>query len=452
MAARIESPDTEPTTLGVRERSAAAKWLKRMMPTSGATRDIAALDGLRALAILLVLWCHIVAHAEQYGAQMGYRTLAEIGLFGYSGVFLFFCLSGFLLFLPYARAILAGRKLPSTRKFYMRRALRILPLYFAAVIILTIIDWRTVFSGAQWHTLIYSAFLLHDMNFQAFLGFTPLAGVFWTLAIEWQFYLVLPFIALAIANVAGRPTGRAFLLRIAAMVGLLIFVGLGIRFGAAALYHFGGQSPILLPLPQRGVAALLYGTKGKYIEIFALGIGSSLLYVAGVERKGLSRHTQMWIGCIALAIFSIGLPLCFFWQLHDNRGFFWSTGLAWDVAGEWSLGIVFVALLIATLIGPELLSRVFALSPLRFIGHISYSMYVWHFAIITLAAPYVVRENQALGYPALALFSVMTVFAVSIVSYYLIERPFISYRRAAHSPADEALPAALAYIGRGKST
>lgn len=445
MATRVETPEMGTSAERARERWSAAQWLKRLAPTSGATREIAALDGLRALAILLVLWCHIVAHAEVYGARMGSQTLAEIGLFGYSGVFLFFCLSGFLLFLPYARAILAGRSLPSTRKFYLRRALRILPLYFAAVAILSILDRRTVFSGTQWHTLIYSAFLLHDMNYQAFLGFTPLAGVFWTLAIEWQFYLVLPFIALYITRVAGRPGTHAFLVRMSAAIGLLILVGLGIRFGAATLYHFGGQTPILLPLPQRVIAAVLYGAKGKYIEIFALGIGASLLYVAAGERKGLSRKAQTWLGAVALAVVVIGLPLCFLWQRHDNRGFFWSTGMAWDVLGEWTLGVVFISLLIATLIGPALLARLFALGPLRFVGHISYSMYVWHFAIITAVAPSIVRGNPALGYPELALVSVVTVVAVSILSYYLIERPFISYRRAAHSSADEAQPAALAY-------
>ena len=403
------------------------------MPNSGATREIAALDGLRALAILLVLWCHIVAHAEYYGAQMGSQTLAEVGLFGYSGVFLFFCLSGFLLFLPYARAILTGHRVPSAGKFYRRRALRILPLYFVAVIVLSIVDRHTVFAGGHWHTLIYSLFLLHDMNYNAFLGFTPLAGVFWTLAIEWQFYLVLPLIGLAVRKVSGRPEGRAFYWRIASVLGLLIVVGLAIRFGAAELYHSSGQSPILLPFPQRVVAALLYGAKGKYIEVFALGIGASVFYVAAVERQGLSRRTQIWIGSVALAIFIIGSSLCFIWQLHDKRGFFWSAGMAWDVAGEWSLGVVFVALLVATLIGPSLLTRLFALGPLRFIGHVSYSMYVWHFAIISLSAPHVVRRNPPLGYPSLAVFSVVTVLGVSVVSYYLVERPFISYRRSASS-------------------
>ncbi|MGH2486199.1 MAG: acyltransferase family protein, partial [Ktedonobacterales bacterium] len=183
---------------------------------------------------------------------------------------------------------------------------------------------------------------------------------------------------------------------------------------------------------------------GKYIEIFALGIGASLFYVAAVERKGLSKRTQTRIGVISLAVFIIGLPLCFLWQLHDKRGFFWSNGIAWDVAGEWSLGVVFVALLVATLIGPAFLTRLFALGPLRFIGNISYSVYVWHYAIITLAAPHIVRRNPALGYPALALFSAVMAFAVSVVSYYLIERPFISYRRAAHSNADDVRLAAPA--------
>src|SRR5689334_7769095 len=96
---------------------------------------IPSLDGLRALAILLVIWCHVdvqgfVSH------MLGPGILRSVAAFGFSGVFLFFILSGFLLFLPYARSLLGHAPWPSVKQFYQRRALRILPVYFVALSVL----------------------------------------------------------------------------------------------------------------------------------------------------------------------------------------------------------------------------------------------------------------------------------------------------------------------------
>ena len=80
--------------------------------------DIPALDGVRGMAILLVLWCHI--HGISFDASTQW-LLAFKGASGFLGIFLFFVLSGFLLFLPYARALLEHGRWPSARRFYGRR-------------------------------------------------------------------------------------------------------------------------------------------------------------------------------------------------------------------------------------------------------------------------------------------------------------------------------------------
>ena len=85
---------------------------------------IPALDGLRALAVLLVILFHAWTFVPGY-IQPG-QNAADYALFyGKTGVQLFFVLSGFLLFLPYAQWIFGLRERPSTLMFYKRRALRV---------------------------------------------------------------------------------------------------------------------------------------------------------------------------------------------------------------------------------------------------------------------------------------------------------------------------------------
>lgn len=82
-----------------------------------------------------------------------YPWLASFWVFGNTGVQLFFVLSGFLLFLPYARAMLFQERWPKTRTFYMRRALRILPGYYFSLLLLVFFVQRTYLLPSHWPQL-----------------------------------------------------------------------------------------------------------------------------------------------------------------------------------------------------------------------------------------------------------------------------------------------------------
>src|SRR5690242_20063157 len=98
-------------------------------------QEIRALDGLRALAAFSIVGFHALLFL-----QFEYTPLSRAVNHGWyylsTGVHLFFVLSGFLLFLPYVRALLDGERLPSARRFYQRRALRILPAYWVCLTIM----------------------------------------------------------------------------------------------------------------------------------------------------------------------------------------------------------------------------------------------------------------------------------------------------------------------------
>ena len=121
------------------------QWFSALLGDNKQKNNIAVLDGVRAMACLLVLFFHVnVISRDGHTWQVAVRPLTSavagsIALAGSSGVTLFFVLSGFLLFLPYAKSLLFESMWPSARLFYLRRALRIVPAYYAALFLIILL-------------------------------------------------------------------------------------------------------------------------------------------------------------------------------------------------------------------------------------------------------------------------------------------------------------------------
>jgi peptidoglycan/LPS O-acetylase OafA/YrhL len=440
---------TAQTAERVRGIPAIAAIFKRLMPASGALREIPSLDGLRALAILLVIWHHIYALGALNGLDVGPAALNDAAGLAFCGVFLFFVLSGFLLFLPYARAMLADQPWPSVRKFYLRRTLRILPAYYAALAVVVLANVVSLLHAGALASLLPAPLLLFDMDSASFNTIFQINSPFWTLAVEWQFYLLLPWIALALAKLAGSRASRQFFPRLALGLASLVILGLAIRVAAAIIHYDWEQvDPINTPGLIGFALKLLYGIKGKYLEVFALGMGVSVFYVFAVEGEGrLSIRRGAALGWLATGTAIVGLIACVFWAVAVRRAPFQPAflrnwifvapgGESWTILGEWTLGVCFAFLLLGILVGQPILRRFFSLAGLRFIGIVSYSLYIWHYPILSFLIQ---------GYPAslpgaylhFAIAGVVLIFPIASTSFHLIERPFIRLRRAAHSRAEQ---------------
>jgi peptidoglycan/LPS O-acetylase OafA/YrhL len=145
-------------------------------------KRIKSLDGLRGIAILLVLTFHL----------LNFGFLYPVFGLGWMGVELFFVLSGFLI-----TGILLDTKLQAgfIKSFLVRRALRTMPLYYAVLIIFVFIAPH--FTPTKWFTDYQLFFWTHTSNFLFYMkGFFKPLGHFWSLAIEEQFYLFWPFVIL----------------------------------------------------------------------------------------------------------------------------------------------------------------------------------------------------------------------------------------------------------------
>ncbi len=140
-------------------------------------------DGLRAIAALLVVVVHV-------GAASGFTFRSSLGQYtarGEIGVSVFFLISGFLLYRPFAAAALAGRPGPNVRSYLVRRALRIVPLYWVALVVTYLFTgWASVHGVSGF---LENAFFLQVYSRQwVFHGITQA----WSLCIEVTFYLALP--------------------------------------------------------------------------------------------------------------------------------------------------------------------------------------------------------------------------------------------------------------------
>lgn len=213
------------------------------------------LDGIRAIAALMVLVFHV---AVESGAALapGLRgaLLSALEL----AVPLFFALSGVLLYRPWARAALDGTARPGVKRYLWRRALRVLPAYWVvAVLAMLLFSREQVVSVLAWLEVLTLTFVYNPDPWFAGTG-PPGLGQMWSLCTEVAFYLLLPVLAVLLhrAARAGRDVNaraRRLLAGLGALAGLSVAV-LAIQFYPEPQPHMHAWLPRTLGLFAVGMA------------------------------------------------------------------------------------------------------------------------------------------------------------------------------------------------------
>ncbi len=382
--------------------------------TTVGRRSLPALDGIRALAALSVLFYHSFELSSHRKVLLGVDITVP-WYYAQTGVHLFFVLSGFLLFLPYARAMLHNRPLPQAKDFYWRRAVRILPTYWACLLILAALQWRSYLSPTGLANIATHLVLVHD-DFRAFNR--AIEGPFWTLAIEVQFYLLLPLLAAGIARIVGTTRSAARL-----VIGVLATLGgaLGLRgLDALVQSHLSGMDGFAAAAGTVFVHVTM-GMQGKFLGVFATGMLCAALYIAASEHRLASTRTLRWLGLGLLGVTLIWwvllMPVAFERQLvAPPYDIIAQPGNWLAFFGPFLIGVGYGTLVLAVLWGGGALHGLFTLGLVRGIGLMSYSLYLWHGPIVWGTAVPSLRGMPDVARVALAL-------GVGFVSYWLLERP-----------------------------
>jgi peptidoglycan/LPS O-acetylase OafA/YrhL len=352
---------------------------------------LAALDGFRGLAVLSVFVYHVILLGGSTGTTLADRAVRAVGLAGWLGVDLFFVLSGFLI-----TGILLETRGRSgwLRRFYLRRAFRIIPAYYLALAVLLAIqltgkEFNLASFGwaASWLTNILIA---RD-------GWSALPTTmhhYWSLAVEEQFYLLWP-VAVALLS------RRALLVLCA---GLVVDASL-LRVGLAQSSHMAA-SYVLLPARSDGLAV------GAIFALLAQGDG-------GME--ALVRWVRWPIVAASAVIVSIVVA---------SRNFDADETL---VLGFGLAAVVILAgcLMVLGVAREGAWSRLLEARPLRFLGTYSYAIYLWHQPVIIwltamgLSAAVLPRVAGS-DLPGLLLLAVVAAAAslgLALLSWRLVEGP-----------------------------
>jgi len=420
---------------------------------SDRTAHVDILDGLRGIAIAFVMWFHVWEITWQgaaftvFGREIDFTFLARMG---FVGVEIFFFVSGFCLFWPYARALAERRPMPTVKHFAYRRFIKIVPSYLLALRFIKIVPSyllalavlvalgserdRSLDDGIK--DVLAHVFFVHTW-FQSYFG--SIDGVLWSLGVEVQFYVIFPLVVLAFVR-----WPRATALGLVA----LAFVW---RYAveqccATGPYNHFHQLANQLP---------------AYLDLFAIGMFAAWIVAVVLPSVTFTQRVRVIGTLVALAgcAWVVGLignvdsvrgmhDYAEHWQVWNRFPFgvallvvtvgsvaafpLWHRLQVWN---RFPFGVALLVVTVGSVAAFPLWHRLFANRVLVFLSVISYNAYIWHQLVargllwlkippIATTDPHNDPHWQLLALPIYLLAGV----AVASVLTYAFERPLLRFR------------------------
>ena len=367
---------------------------------------ITSLDTMRGLAALGIVVFHVtystgLALQPTWG---GWLNRLE------AGVNVFFVISGFVLFRPYALAAATGATWPRPGRYALRRFLRIVPAFWLLVVVDFLTLVRPTPDALTW---------LRHLTFTAYYVPGPLlpgVSVAWTLTVEVVFYALLPFVAFALLRrfpYGGQPRPRYRQWRPVRDVAILLVVGLAISVSWLSQLWPGPLNPY--------VHALWFPS---FAMAFATGMAMAAVSVARHTRTGprwwrlLDELGSYPWACWGLAFVLYGMSV---YVAGPLGGVGVPTGTEYLVKELLYLGFA-TLLLLPVVFGDNRLGWLLGRRPLIWLGTVSLGLFLWHLTVIEVIAR---LTGPPWGKDATPLLLVIT--AISLVlaaaSWYGVERP-----------------------------
>ncbi len=373
---------------------------------------IKGLDGLRGLAALAVFSVHF-NQTVRFDSHLGPFNVAQFLENGEYGVSLFFSLSGFLLSIPFWQALTAGSELPNLKSYALRRVARIMPAYYVALTLLIILSGMWHFPSAFSDILLHYAFLFNFAEFSIFSINAP----FWSLAVEMQFYILLPLLFMFVARMKGYSP-------------LLFIILIAV---CAYLAHYSLISNVTRiiewPLDHRLIwvrpfGAVLSHSLLAHLPHFLLGViaGYIFLYINTAVREHSLKFERVsefvfWCALVTILIL-LSTPFQDLIQLPYAR-----------------YGFPLVTLLLTAMIvctpRTRLARRCLDGFPLRTLGSISYGIYIYHLPCLLMVDRYMAAYawDAVEHWIVFGLLSLSLTIVIAMASFALVEKPAVKLVR-----------------------
>lgn len=339
------------------------------------------IDGLRFLAILLVVFSHILMSIVKTIPRFDYSAMRKENILFYLmskgplGVLIFFCLSGFIIALPFAKQTYESLPL---KDFYLRRLKRISPPYWIALSVAFVLNaWFHVFEFQGLDHFFASLFYCHNLVFGNWSNVLPVA---WSLEIEIQFYLLAPFI-------------------------LWVYFKSAIQYRRCVFFAM----MIIAPFLQNSADLNAFHLHQSFINFFQY-------FFAGILCADLYQHPPQLNQLTILLIFLMGIVLIF---VCIKGGFYQKLGMPFALL-----------MLVFGVLKNEAIRKLFSVNWMSKIGVFSYSIYLIHYPLIYLFSLQLAFLFSTTGFETtfliLALISLPFVCLFGVLFFICIERPFMA--------------------------
>jgi peptidoglycan/LPS O-acetylase OafA/YrhL len=349
-----------------------------------------ALDGVRGIAILLVVCFHNFGFINYF-------------FFGWLGVDLFFVLSGFLITDILIREVDYKHYLKS---FYTRRVLRIFPIYYLLLIIFLLIipRWNLLNINMDYYTSNQAWLWTYTQNWLYITKpheHTNILMHLWSLAVEEQYYLIWPFVILLIRSPK-------------VLLGISLFVLIGILVLRLVVWN-------------RQIEGFEYFSWFTFSRIDGICIGSALALIKYISPKFISNNTPYII--LSVAAFNF-----IFYYINKQNGYSFPY---FPLIGYTTFAVVFAVVIYeAATLKRNFITIPLSFAPLRFIGKVSYGFYIYHWPVYVLLYPVLIKyfkpilnTSQSNLQLVSALVATIAGFTISVISFYFFEKPFLKLKK-----------------------
>ena len=375
------------------------------------TKHVGALDGVRALGVLCVLWFHfwqqtwlMPTYATPFLSWAGISRINPDVLrrVGYLCVDLMLLLSAFVLYLPYARRTFCGTPVDPVRVFFKKRFARIVPSYlFAVVVMFAVAMAQGVYKGRAPFAIkdLLTHLTFTQMLFSDTYLFTGITAVMWTVCIEVAFYLVFPLLA------------KTFSIRPLLTYAIMVLFGVWFTIGISPVF---------------GEPRIMVNRFLTFLPVFANGMMAAYLYVwyaEHVRRKAIPSI----LGTIAAAA---ALYLIFRLFRSCAAAGDASHQQVWQMQNRMLLSLVFTVFLLGASISVKPVRKILDNRVLSAIAAVSYNLYLWHqWLIVKLCSSFGAKSgadiaNGGAGMQwTITIMGLVIAFIVAALITYGIEKP-----------------------------